>query len=160
MTSGKEGVRAQAGVPLLLGSKGRVVTQGTGRDMWGHSNSYLGCPVFPRKENLMGGASVAAYLEAVTQLATCLRKMSIFEMDALAIRSVMPVSGSSTHTMLPSTASPFGIPPTAQKASPLPVHIHTRQFLLFERVRWPTHLEQILWSTVQRTENLRQVSGL
>ena len=33
MASGKEGVRAQAGVPLLLGSKGRVVMQGTGRDV-------------------------------------------------------------------------------------------------------------------------------
>ena len=40
----------------------------------------------------MGGASVVAYLEAVTQLASCLQKMSVFEMDALAIRSLMPVS--------------------------------------------------------------------
>ena len=30
MASGKEGVRAQVGVPLLLGSKGKVVTQEPG----------------------------------------------------------------------------------------------------------------------------------
>lgn len=66
--------------------------QGAGRDMWGHSNSYLGCPRFPRKEKFMGGASVVAYLEAVTHPAPCLRKMGFFEMDALAIRSLRPVS--------------------------------------------------------------------
>ena len=48
--------------------------------------------VFPRKENLMDGASVVAYLEAVTQPAPCLQKMSVFEIDTLAIRSLMPVS--------------------------------------------------------------------
>ena len=65
--------------------------QGAGSDMWGHSNSFLGCPGFPRKENLMDGASVVAYLEAVTQPAPCLRKMSVFEMDTVVIRSLMPV---------------------------------------------------------------------
>lgn len=93
MASGKEGVRVQIGVLLLFGSKGRVVTQEPGgRKRHVGSNSYLGCPRFPRKENFMGGASMAAYLEAVTHPAPCLRKMGVFEMDALAIRSLRPVS--------------------------------------------------------------------
>ena len=40
----------------------------------------------------MDGASVVAYLEAVTQLTPRLQKMSVFEIDTLAIRSLMPVS--------------------------------------------------------------------
>ena len=40
----------------------------------------------------MDGASVVAYLEAVTQPAPYLQKMSVFKIDTLAIRSLMPVS--------------------------------------------------------------------
>ena len=40
----------------------------------------------------MDGASVVAYLEAVTQPAPCLQETSVFKMEALAIRSLMPVS--------------------------------------------------------------------
>ena len=40
----------------------------------------------------MDGASVVAYLEAVTQLTPRLQKTSVFEMDALAIRSLIPAS--------------------------------------------------------------------
>ena len=50
---------------------------GAGRDRWGHSHGYLGCPRFSRKENLMGEAGVGAYFEAGVQLTVCSCKMRV-----------------------------------------------------------------------------------
>ena len=51
--------------------------QRAGRAMWGPSLGYLGFPRFSRKKNVMSGAGLGAYLEAVIQLAKCLFKTGV-----------------------------------------------------------------------------------
>ena len=74
-----KGREHRTGLLPLLESKGGVVKRepGAGRDRWGHSHGYLGCPRFSRKENLMGEAGVGAYLEADIQLTVCSCKMRV-----------------------------------------------------------------------------------
>ena len=73
------GREQRTGLLPLLESKGGVVKRepGPGRDRWGHSHGYLGCPRFSRKENLMGEAGMGAYLEAGVQLTVCSCKMHV-----------------------------------------------------------------------------------
>ena len=52
----------------------------------------------------MGEARLGAYLEVVIQLVTCLHKMGIFEIDALAIRGLTP--GPSDQAHIPRFPSP------------------------------------------------------
>ena len=74
-----EGAQNWASAFIGVQGWGGVVMQepGAGRDMWGHSHGYLGCPGFSRKENLMGEAGVGAYLEASIQLTMCSCKMRV-----------------------------------------------------------------------------------
>ena len=115
--------------------------------MWGHSHGYLGCPRFSRKENLMGEAGMGAYLEAGIQLMICSCKMRVWN----RCFSNQKLNAS------PLGKGKFTVFPIVLKAYFLQDLVNTCQF--FESVRWPTHLEQILWSTVRRMDSLRQGSA-
>ena len=140
-----EGAQIWASAFLGVQGWGGVVKQepGAGRDMWGHSHGYLGCPRFSRKENLMGEAGVGAYLEAGIQLTMCSCKTRVSNRSWSNQKLDTSPLGSGMFTEVP----------TVPKASFLQDLVNTCQ--VFERVRWPTHLEQILWSTGQRTDSLR-----
>ena len=156
-------MRAQVGVLLLLRSKRRMVMQEPGgrKRHVGSLKQFSRLPRVSLKEELdawgkRGGLSRSCHTAGtVFTKDECLRngRFSNQELNASLL-------GSSTYTVFPITASPCSIPPT-HKRPPFSLSSSTLvRFWLFERVRWPTHFEQIPWSTVQRTENLRQVSGL
>ena len=134
MASGKEGVRAQVGVPLLLGSKGKVVTQEPGirKRHVGSLKQLSRLTRVSKKRELDGWGKRGGLSRSCHTAGTmftkdeCLRNghCSNQELNASLL-------GPSTYTVFPITSSPFSIPPTAQKASFLLVLIHTCQFLAF-----------------------------
>ena len=113
--------------------------QRAGRAMWGPSLGYLGFPRLSRKKNIMSGAGLGAYLEAVIQLAKCLFKTGVwkgcFSDQKLSARHL----ASDMFTPFPITASPFNIPTKGAKGLLPPCrHPHLSVFGFWVWGGWPS----------------------
>ena len=134
MARGKERVRAQTVVLLLLRSKGRMVMQepGVRKRHVGSLKQLCRLPRVSLKEELDVWGKRGSLSRSCHTAGTMFPKDECLRNGRFSNQKLnASLLGSSTYTVFPITASPFSIPRTVQKASFLLVLIHTCQFLAF-----------------------------